>query len=144
MLAQSLPSTQGASSTRGGGGGKCPSFLTSSSCSGSCCCVLQCRRGDGSSFSSGSLYIYIYIFFPFLFQFFFPGFCLSQQNLAFLSFKVTNLGPKDVGFAQLVALSQCMETDLGGLAAWLPLQDYLSSPILATSYHSLYFLYSLL
>ena len=64
-------------------------------------------------------YIYIYFFFPFLFQFFFPGFCLSQQNLAFLFFKVTNLGPKDVGFAQLVALSQCMETDLGGLAAWL-------------------------
>ena len=66
-------------------------------------------------------YIYIYIFFfPFLFQFFFPGFCLSQQNLAFFFFKVTNPGPKGVGFVQLVALSQCMETDLGGLAARLP------------------------
>ena len=29
-------------------------------------------------------------------------------------------GPEGVGFVQLVAMSQCMETDLGGLAIQLP------------------------
>ena len=75
---------------------------------------LSCSPVWGSKWVLLFLWIIIYIFSAFL------AWVLPEPvKSRFLFFEGNIPRPKGVGFAQLAAMSQCTETDPGGLAAWL-------------------------
>ena len=105
---------KGTTFTGGGGGGKSLSFLTSFSCSGSPHVFPVWGRKWKLLFLWILIYIYIY-FFTFL-----AWVLPVPAKSCFLLCQGDIPGPEGVGFVQLVAMSQCTETDLGGLAIQLP------------------------